>query len=420
MNSRESNLSRLDYGTILLYLLMVFLGWINIYAAVYDSEHQSIFDVTQQYGKQLIWIATSLFLGIVILFIDARFFSSFSYVVYGLFVFLLLAVLFFGKEVSGSRSWFEITENFRLQPSEFAKFATALALSKFLSEINIKKGFNKTKLISYSIIFLPVALILFQHDTGSAIVFLAFILVLYREGISGKLLLFGIMAIVLFIMTLLLLKFYVVLAVVLVTAALIFFSNKKRKSILNISLIAAISIAYIFSVDYVYEDILETHQKTRIDVLLGRVDDNKGVGYNVNQSLIAIGSGGFTGKGYLQGTQTKYKFVPEQSTDFIFCTVGEEWGFLGSLLVIVLFVVFLLRLIKMAERQESSYSRIYGYCVAAIVFFHFFVNIGMTIGLAPVIGIPLPFFSYGGSSLWSFTILLFIFIKQDASRTKIL
>jgi rod shape determining protein RodA len=245
-----------------------------------QNEHQSIFDATQQYGKQLIWIATSLLLAIIILFIDARFFASFSYVIYGLFILLLLAVLFFGKEVAGSRSWFEITESFRLQPSEFAKFATALALSKFLSEVNIKKEKNKIKLLSYAIIFLPAVLIIFQHDTGSAIVFLSFMLVLYRENISGRLLLFGVIAVVLFLMTLLILKFYIVVAIVLIAAILIFFSNKKRKSILTISMVAVVSVVYVFSVDYVYENILETHQKTRIDVLLGKVDDNKGVALN--------------------------------------------------------------------------------------------------------------------------------------------
>lgn len=332
---------------------------------------------------------------------------------------MLLAVLLVGNVTSGSKSWFLIG-NFKLQPSEFAKFATCLALAKYLSALNIKIQDIRTKIITAFIIGLPVLLIFLQNDTGSALVYTAFIFVLYREGLSGNVLILGVLGIALFFLALLINQ-YIILGVLLAIALILFKYIRKRRKEITILVGSFIIIAgFVFSVNYIYENVLEEHQKGRIDVLLGKEVDLKGIGYNVNQSKIAIGSGGFIGKGFLQGTQTKYNFVPEQSTDFIFCTIGEEWGFVGSSIVIVLYVLLFLRIIMMAERQRSSYSRIYGYGVASILFFHFVINIAMTIGLAPVVGIPLPFISYGGSSLWAFTILLFVFIKQDANRLQLL
>lgn len=394
------------------------MGWINIYAAVYNEEHKSIFDISQSYGKQLIWIITSIILAIIILIIDAKFFSTFSYLIYFITILLLIAVLLMGKEIAGSRSWFQIG-SFSLQPSEFAKFATNLALAKYLSKLNINIHKFKTKLNAFFILALPTVLILLQNDTGSALVYFSFIFVLYREGLSGNIMIAGVLIALLFILTLLLNKFIVV-GILFTIAIFIIIIKKNKRNILIVFGLYILAFGFVFSVDYAFEKMLEPHQKKRINVLIGKETDLKGAGYNVNQSKIAIGSGGFSGKGFLKGTQTKYNFVPEQSTDFIFCTVGEEWGFVGSFIVIILFVGLLIRIIIIAERQRSVFTRIYGYGLASVLFFHFAVNIGMTLGLAPVIGIPLPFFSYGGSSLWAFTILLFIFIKQDSYRLELL
>jgi len=332
---------------------------------------------------------------------------------------MLIAVLFVGKEIAGSRSWFQIG-SFSLQPSEFAKFATCLALAKYLSTINVDMRKFKTKFISSFIIIFTALLILLQHDTGSALVFFSLILVLFREGLSGSLLMISVVIAILFILALLINKF-ILIGVLAIIAVLVYLLNSDvRKKLTWIIGAFIIASAYIYSVNYAFENVLEPHQKKRINVLIGKEKDIRGAGYNIHQSKIAIGSGGFTGKGFLKGTQTKFDFVPEQSTDFIFCTIGEEWGYIGSFTLIILFVGLLVRLIFLAERQRSKFSRIYGYCVASILFFHFAVNIGMTIGLFPVIGIPLPFISYGGSSLWGFTILLFIFIKLDSIRLELL
>lgn len=398
---------------------MVAFGWINIYAAEFDESHQSIMDMDQRYGKQFIWIMASILLALIILIIDSKFFSAFSFIFFIISILSLIAVLVVGTTIAGSRSWFQIG-SFGLQPAEFAKFATALALAKYLSATNITLTRFKDLFRASVIVFLPAILIVLQHDTGSALVYISFILVLFREGLSGKFLIFGIGAIILFILTLLLNKFIVVGSLLILMSLMLFFIDRSKRNIISLLFIFIVSSAFIFSVNYTFDNVLQPHQKKRINVLIGKESDPRGAGYNVNQSLIAIGSGGISGKGFLKGTQTKFNFVPEQSTDFIFCTVGEEWGFLGSTFVIALFLLLLLRLIKLAERQRSSFSRIYGYGVASILFFHLAVNIGMTIGFAPVIGIPLPFFSYGGSSLWSFTILLFIFIRLDASRLEML
>jgi rod shape determining protein RodA len=409
----------IDWLMVSIYIILVLMGWLNIYAAVYNEDHASIFDISQNYGKQLIWILTAGLLATVILLLDEKFLTFFAYPIYGIMILILLAVLVFGVEINGSRSWFAIGE-FRIQPAEFAKFTTCMALAKYLSNINTKMEKLETKIIAGIIIALPPAIILLQNETGSALVFGAFIFVLYREGLSGNVLLFGLLTVVLFILSLLFDKIYIIITLGIISGIAFLLSRKKTKNILSIIAFFILTSAISLSVDYVYDTKLKPHQRKRIDVLLGKETDLKGAGYNVNQSKIAIGSGGFLGKGFLQGTQTKYDFVPEQSTDFIFCTIGEEWGFVGSFIVITLFLFLMMRIIYVAERQRSQFSRIYGYGVASILFFHFMVNIGMTIGLAPVIGIPLPFFSYGGSSLWSFTILLFIFIKLDANRLLIL
>lgn len=469
MPKRNSLWANIDWITIFVFLLLIFLGWLNIYAAVYNEEFQSIFDTSQRYGKQLIWIGLALVLGFTILLIDTNFYVFFSYILYGFLVFLLILVLFLGKEINGARSWF-IIGGFGFQPSEFMKFATALVLARYMNSFGFKIHKIKSLAILAAIVFIPVVFILLQNDTGSALVYFSFVLVLFREGLSGVVLFFGLLIAVLFVLSLIISnlvlalimlgvvlliylvlntnfkQFYRIVFIYLISFALLFLVNiflndryeisdviiagsiigalitilyNLRKRIANYSIISIIflgSVLFTFSVDYGFENLLEPHHRVRINELLGIESNPYGAGYHVNQSKIAIGSGGAWGKGYLKGTQTKFDFVPEQDTDFIFCTVGEEWGFLGTSVVIVLFIFLLIRLILLAERQRSGFSRVYGYSVAVILFFHFMVNIGMTIGLMPVIGIPLPFFSYGGSSLWSFTILLFIFIRLDASR----
>lgn len=419
MRERNPIFDNIDWTLILLYMALVLIGWMNIYAAVYNEDHSSIFDLSQRYGKQMIWIASSLFIGLVIILTDARFFSTFAYVIYGITLAMLIAVLFLGSTVAGSKSWFQIG-SFALQPAEFAKFATNLALARFFSgqHINIKDF--KTRFVPLILLGTPALLILLQNDTGSALVYASFILVLYRMGLSGNFLLAGVMVAILAVSTLMVGQLYVIGFVVAMALGLLFFIRKNRANILNLVGLVLLAAGFIFSVDYAFDNFLGNHQKARIDVLLGKTLDLKGAGYNVNQSKIAIGSGGFFGKGFLNGTQTKYNFVPEQTTDFIFCTVGEEWGFVGTTAVMVLFILLLIRIIQVAERQRSTFSLVYGYGVASILFFHFAINIGMTIGLVPVIGIPLPFFSYGGSSLWAFTLLLFIFIRLDSKRSALL
>lgn len=417
----------------MLYFLFVVAGWLNIFAADYNPLlHQSILNFDINSGKQLIWIATAVLCIIVPIFvIDYKFYSAFSYIIYGLIIVLCLATIFLGTEHKGSKSWFELGA-LRIQPAEFAKFATALALANFLGRINVKFEHLKTKLISFGIIGLPAILILLQNETGTVLVFGAFILVLYIVGLSPWVLIVGVASVTLFVLTLL------VDDKVLLITCLAYLSggaiallllglrrrNAKIKRILikcaGVVVFCAACMAVIYSVDFAVNDILQDHQRKRIMVLFDPETDIKGAGYNVRQSKIAIGSGEFIGKGFLQGTQTKLKYVPEQSTDFIFCTIGEEHGWIGSTLLITLYVIFLLRLIYLAERQRDKFAKIYGYSVACIIFFHFMINIGMTIGIAPVVGIPLPFFSYGGSSLWSFTILLFIFLKLDAHRRQVL
>ncbi|GET33217.1 rod shape-determining protein RodA [Prolixibacter bellariivorans] len=473
MISRNNIWYNLDWITVFLYMILVVMGWLNIYAAVYNEDHQSILDMTQRYGKQLLWILMAAFIAITVLIIDSKFYVAFAYVFYGVVILLLIAVLFFGKEVNGARAWFEIG-GFALQPAELGKFATNLAVAKYISQYNFKMHRFKSLAVLGMLIGVPALLIIAQNDTGSALVYAVFILVFYREGLSGMFLFWGFAASVLFILTLIwpevrLVGFLIfasilaygivrqrmkevakmigifaaILGVVylmnytvrlsLSTAMILYIATgisilifiiygirKRIQPVFWVVLFFVSSLALSRSVSFAYEDVLVAHQRDRIDEVLGIRSDPLGVGYNVNQSKIAIGSGGVTGKGFLKGTQTKFNFVPEQSTDFIFCTVGEEWGFLGTSTVIILFMILLIRLLILAERQRSRFSRVYGYGVAGILFFHFAINVGMTIGLVPVIGIPLPFFSYGGSSLWSFTFLLFIFLRLDASRMEIL
>ncbi len=419
MRRRGEIFSNIDWTTIFIYLILVVYGWLTIYSATAGDHPTSLFDLSQRYGKQLLWIGLALLLAFTILIIDAKFFSTFAYVFYFLMLIILVGVLLFGKTVAGSKSWFQIG-GFALQPAEFAKFATALALAKYLSKRNIDLRNLKNKVVAITILAAPAVLILLQNDTGSALVYFAFVLVLFREGLSGFIIVAGVFMAVLFIVTIIWGEIYISAALVILTALGFLFSRKLRKSPMTVIAIMALSIVFVFSVHYAFQNILEPHQRVRIQVMLGIKKDIHGAGYNVNQAKIAIGSGGLTGKGFRKGMLTQNHFVPEQSTDFIFCTVGEERGFLGSAVLILLFLALLIRIIVLAERQRSAFSRIYGYGVASVIFFHFTINIAMTIGLAPVVGIPLPFFSYGGSSLWAFTILLFIFIKQDANRLNVL
>lgn len=406
---------RIDWILVVIYLALVLIGWLTIYAAVYDETHRNIIDFHQRYGKQMIFIIAAFLLAMITLLIDPKFFSQFAYFIYGICILLLILVIFSGKEISGSKSWFQIA-GFGIQPGEFAKMATSLALAKYLTTIDIDLKKTRTLIIAALIILFPVSLIILQHDTGSAIVFLSFVIVLYRAGLTGFVPLTLILLPLLAVLALFLPKLILVGSLFLVSLGLYLYSKRRLKNILIIGAVFLASVAFVYSVDYTVNKVLEPHQRQRIQVLLGFNTDLKGAGYNVNQSLIAIGSGQFFGKGFLEGTQTKYNFVPEQSTDFIFCTIGEEQGFIGSTLVICLFIGLFIRIILVAERQRSRFSRLYGYGVASILFFHFVINIGMTLGLVPVIGIPLPFISYGGSSLWAFTLLLFIFIRQDSYR----
>jgi len=463
----------IDKTSIVLFLLLVFMGWINIYAAVFNEEHSGVLDFSQRYGKQFIWILASIILAIFIVIIDNRFYFFFSWFIYGACMLLLVLVLIFGTKINGARSWFELG-GISLQPSELAKFGTALALASHLNSRKRDLTQIREMLPATAIIFFPAFLTALQPDMGSSLVYFSMFFVLFREGMSPYIFISGLLSIVLFFLTLLTNNFYLTLSLVAIALVMLWLSTRKWKlvvlaaaififiagllfllghyvikslgneliviislilsgivyafyiyykkaiSALVIYLFLLGSIIFVNSVGYTFNNLLPEHQKDRINILLGFRSDPHGTGYNVNQSIISIGSGGFLGKGFLQGTQTKFKFVPKQSSDFIFCTIGEEWGFLGSCIVIGIYLFLLLRLIRLAERQRSDFSRVYGYCVASILFTHIFLNIGMAVGLVPVIGIPLPFLSYGGSSLWGFTVLLFIFLRLDASRSEYL
>ena len=419
MRAAKNIFANIDKLIIVLYVLLMFFGWINIYASLYNDDAAMVIDFSSRYGKQLFFIFISSFVAFLILIIDWKFFYSLSYIFYIAIILLLIGVLFKGGITGGATSWFEFG-SFKFQPSEFAKFTTALALAKYYNNLNAKRKSLRDKLNTYAIIILPFLLIIMQNDLGTALVYAGFILVLYREGLSGNILIFGLIIAILFVVTLLVEKTILIPFLAGIALIISLLSRRKKKELLVIIGILITCTSFIFSVDYIFNDVMAPHQRKRIDILLGKEFDPHGAGYNLIQSKIAIGSGGFSGKGFLNGTQTRFDFVPEQSTDFIFCTIGEEWGFLGSFFFISLFIGLLIRIIFLAERQRSNFSRIYGYSVATILFMHFLINIGMTIGLLPVIGIPLPFISYGGSSLLGFTILLFIFLNLDSYRLQIL
>ena len=421
-DSRNSIIGKIDWLTVLIYLALVMIGWFSIFSAKYNELHPSIFDFSMEYGKQLVWIGAALLIGFVVLLIDAKFFNAFSLWIYIAVLAALFAVLVYGKATKGATSWIEFGP-VKFQPSEFAKMATALALAGYLDRLDVDLTKRKDIVVSCLLILIPMTLVLLQNDTGSAIVFVSFIIVLYREGMpgAGALMLFGVTAVAVFVFTLLWGQktMYIVLgALFALTLALRMLT--RRRGIVPTVVAFAFMFAFVFSVDFAFNKVLQDHQRSRIEVLLGMKEDNKGAGYNVYQSKIAIGSGGFSGKGFLQGTQTKYDFVPEQHTDFIFCTIGEEGGFVGTSVVVLLYVALLMRIVTLAERQRSTFSRVYGYGIAGVFFVHVAINIGMTIGLVPVIGIPLPFLSYGGSSMLAFTIMLAIFVKQDANRLNVL
>ncbi|ASB48849.1 rod shape-determining protein RodA [Alkalitalea saponilacus] len=472
MRAQNRTIKGVDWFTVLLYLFMVGFGWVNIYAVNTDPDTLVFFDYSKEYTKQIVWIGVSFVTIGVIMLTDSKFFVEFSYVFYAITTFLLILVIFIGVEINAAKAWFQIG-GMRFQPVELAKVATALAVARVMCRFQFS-FYNISDILRLgTLIFLPILIIIIQNDTGSGIVLLALFIAFFREGLSPYVFVFGFVAIAVFILTMIIPNHSIILILSVAFILMVLFNRFRKEALImtaisvvffgvgaaifktagggvnyDVALLIAMAassiflaikallrrlpklgvlliffwgtVAFTYSTDYVFEEMLGEYQRNRILVMLGLKDDPLGVGYNVNQSKIAIGSGGLLGKGFLQGTQTKFNFVPEQSTDFIFCTVGEEWGFLGTSIVVLLFVILLLRLIFLAERQHSDFSRIYGYGVASIFFFHVAVNIGMTIGLAPVIGIPLPFFSYGGSSLWGFTILLFIFLKLDTNRTQLL
>ena len=404
----QSITNNIDWSSVIIYSVLVLLGWLNIY-----SSSLSAMEGTSE--KQFLFIALTIPLIFIVLFVDGKFYEKYASIIYGVSLLSLIGLFAFGKTIAGQRCWYGFG-SFTLQPSEFAKAATALALAKYLSDTQINLSFTNRQIQALAIVFLPVLLILPQPDPGSALIYSAFFLVLYREGLPSWYIWTGFSAIVLFVLTLLLQPQYVILLALLVIVIVHIKSRLADRNIVLSAIVFTLISGFVLSVNYVFTNVFKQHHRDRFNILLGKTVDMKGIGYNTNQSEIAIGSGGFFGKGFLEGTQTKGGFVPEQHTDYIFTTVGEEWGFLGSLVVIALFVTLLLRIIYLAERQKTKFSRVYGYCVAGILFIHFFVNIAMVVGIFPTIGVPLPFFSYGGSGLWGFTILLFIFLKMDANK----
>ena len=407
--------NRIDYISILLYIVLVITGWMTIYSASLPLEETSIFDISQIYGRQMLFIGLTIPLIFIILFTDAKIFERLSFVFYSLGIILLLGLFVFGVTKKGQTNWYQFG-GFGFQPSEFVKTATALLLAKYLSYSQINLKLTKHQIIGLAIVGLPILLILMQPDAGSAMIFVSLIFVLNREGLPSWYFFAGIIAIALFFLSLVIQPIYLISVLLVIMIIHYIFNRKISRNPIVYGLLYLVMAGFSYSVSYVYDSVLEPHQKDRINVLIGDDVDMKREGYNLNQSMIAIGSGGLLGKGYLEGTQTKGGFVPEQHTDYIFTTVGEEWGFIGSITVILLFVALFLRIIYLAENQKTKFSRVYGYCVATYLFTHFFVNIAMLIKLFPTIGVPLPFFSYGGSSLWAFTILLFIFIKLDANK----
>lgn len=404
----QSIKKNLDWTCVIIYCLLVIMGWLNIYSS-------SLSSIEDTYQKQLIFILLTIPLIFIVLAIDGKFYEKYASIIFGISLLSLVGLFLFGKTIAGQRCWYAIG-SFTLQPSEFAKAATSLALAKYLSDSQINLKDVNRQIQALAIVFLPVLLILPQPDPGSALIYSIFIIILYREGLPAWYVWTGFTAILLFMLTLVIEPQYVILIALLVIILIHFKSRLADRNIIASSLLFVLISGFVLSVDYVFDNVFKQHHRDRFNILLGKAVDLKGIGYNTNQSEIAIGSGGWIGKGFLEGTQTKGGFVPEQHTDYIFTTVGEEWGFAGSLVVIGLFVTLFLRVIYLAERQKTKFSRVYGYCVAGILFTHFFVNISMVVGIFPTIGVPLPFFSYGGSGLWGFTILLFIFLKMDANK----
>lgn len=411
----QSVTNNLDWVSVSLYIVLVILGWLNIYSSSLSlSDDNYIFDLSQFYGKQLMYIALSIPLIFVVLSVDGKFYEKFSIVIFGIALLSLAGLFVFGKTVKGQANWYSFG-SFGIQPAEFAKAATALALAKYLSDVQVNLKDVNRQIQALGIIFLPILLIA-PHDPGSALIYTMFVLVLYREGLPPWYLWTGFIAIILFVLSLVFEPWAVALMSLMVISFIYFRSRLIDRNIVASAIIFGLITGFVFSVDYVFDNVFKQHHRDRFNILLGKQVDMKGIGYNTNQSEIAIGSGGWFGKGFLEGTQTKGGFVPEQHTDYIFTTVGEEWGFIGSLVVIALFISLVFRIIYLSERQKTKFSRVYGYCVAGILFIHFFVNIAMVAGVFPTIGVPLPFFSYGGSGLWGFTILLFIFLKMDANK----
>jgi rod shape determining protein RodA len=414
----QSITSNIDWISVTIYITLVVMGWLNIYSSSLSTvtEETSIFDFTQIYGKQFLFIILTIPIIFIVVSVEAKFYEKYSIIIFAISLLSLAGLFIFGKTIAGQRCWYGIG-SFTLQPSEFAKAATALAISKYLSDVQVNLKDVNRQIQALIVIFLPVMLILPQPDPGSALIYSIFFVVLFREGLPGWYLMTGFIAIILFVLTLATNNPFIVIGLTAIVLVINYFRSRLVDRNIIASLIMLIIISgFSFSVNYVFNNVFKQHHRDRFNILLGKEVDMKGIGYNTNQSEIAIGSGGWFGKGYLEGTQTKGGFVPEQHTDYIFTTVGEEWGFLGSVFVIGLFVALILRIVYLAERQKTKFSRVYGYCVAGILFIHFFVNIAMVVGVFPTIGVPLPFFSYGGSGLWGFTILLFIFLKMDANK----
>ena len=411
----QSVKSNLDWLSVIIYTALLIMGWLNIYSSSLPIESTTGFDFTEFYGKQLLFIIFTVPLIIVVLSVDGKFYEKYATIIFAISLVLLAGLFLFGKTIAGQRCWYAIG-SFTIQPSEFAKTATALALAKYLSDVQVNLKDPARQLQALLIVFLPIMLILPQPDPGSALIYTIFLIVLYREGLPAWYIWTGFIAIVLFMLALIV-DTWLIITLSAVIAAIVYFRSRiANRNILASAIVLALISGFVFSVDYVFDNVFKQHHRDRFNILLGKEVDLRGVGYNTNQSEIAIGSGGWFGKGFLEGTQTKGGFVPEQHTDYIFTTVGEEWGFAGSLVVIGLFLALILRVIYLSERQKTKFSRVYGYCVAGIIFIHFFVNIAMVVGVFPTIGVPLPLFSYGGSGLWAFTILLFIFLKMDANK----
>lgn len=413
----QSITNHIDWITVGLFITLVILGWLNIYSSSLSAVtgDSTIIDLSQSYGKQLLYIALTFPLVLIILFVEGKFYEKYSSIIYTISVLSIAGLFVFGKSVKGQANWYSFG-SFGLQPSEFAKAATSLALAKYLSDVQVNLKLVKDQIVALTIVFFPMLLIA-VHDPGSALIYIVFLVVLYREGLPGWYLFSGFAAILLFILMLITNNPYIVIGIAAIALVLNYLRSRLiERNIIASGIILVFVAIFSFSVSFVFNNVFKQHHRDRFNILLGKEVDMKGIGYNIHQSEIAIGSGGWFGKGYLEGTQTKGGFVPEQHTDYIFTTVGEEWGFFGSVIVIGLFVTLVLRLIYLAERQKTKFSRVYGYCVAGILFIHFFVNIAMVVGIFPTIGIPLPFFSYGGSGLWGFTILLFIFLKMDANK----